>query len=266
VETAVASLARDNGGEVSPVPVPFPLRYTAFLVIAALAMFIAGCGDRAPSSASPPPTRTPEREARCAGSRFAGCLEAEHAILPTGSCDEGGFRVCLVPLGRVPPELMQHLVDYYATQHQLQVTVSRPAAIPSEILDPARADQVDAPTLADYLEALVPGAFADLSTTIIGITPVDVYDANADFPFIFGIKGTIADRRAIISTFRFNPETFGAPANDDLLYARTRKFLSKYIGLLYYGLPISQERGDPMYDPIVSLDQLDEIREPLQTP
>jgi predicted Zn-dependent protease len=161
---------------------------------------------------------------------------------------------------------MHHLVDYYATQHHLQVTVARPAAIPSEIVDPARANQVDAPTLADYLEPLVPGAFADLNTTIIGITPVDVYDANADFPFLFGIKGTAADRRGIISTFRMNPETFGQPANDDVLFARTRKFLSKYIGLLYYGLPVSDERGNPMYDPIVSLEQLDEITEPLQTP
>jgi predicted Zn-dependent protease len=250
---------------VSVVTVRLALRRAAFPALIIIALLAAGCGDRELSSAASRPTRTPVREAPCSGTRFAGCLDAEHAIVSNGSCD-GGFRVCLVPLGKVSPELMQHLVDYYGTQHQLQVTVARPAAIPSEILDPARPDQVNAPTLADYLEPLVPGAFADVDTTIIGITPVDVYDANAEFPFVFGIKGTATDRRGIISTFRFNPQAFGEPANNDVLFARTRKFLSKYIGLLYYGLSLSDEPGDPMYDPIVSLAELDAIREPLQTP
>ena len=62
---------------------------------------------------------------------------------------------------------------------------------------------------------------------------------------------------------RMSPEFYGEPANDQLFFSRMRKLVSKYIGLLYYGLPPSEDPASPMFDSILGPADLDAMTEPL---
>ncbi len=205
--------------------------------------------------------------APCTGAELTACLDAQSELQSISSphCDGSGKRICLVPLGQVQPNLIQHLVDHYGDQYGLTITVLSPSAVPTDMVDPLR-EQVDAPTLTDYMGSLFPNAYRDPNVVLIGLTPVDLYNEDSHFRYVFGVKGTATHPRAIISTFRMNPVTYGEPPNDELLFSRTRKLASKYIGLLFYGLPSSPDPRSPLYDSILGPADLDNMEEPLLVP
>jgi len=206
-------------------------------------------------------------EAPCTGSAFAQCLEAQTELqsIALDSCAGSGRRVCLVPFGQVSPALVQHLVDHYRDQYGLTVTVLSPSGVPPEISNPLR-EQVDAVTLIAHMGSLFPDAFVDPQAVLIGLTPADLYNSSSHFRYVFGVKGVPEDPKAVISTFRMNPETYGEPPSDELLFSRTRKLLTKYIGLLFYGLPPSEDPLSPLYDSILGPADLDNMGEPLPIP
>jgi|GEM_PF-586550 len=202
----------------------------------------------------------------CTGDQLAECLEPQVELqsISRPNCDGSDRRVCLVPLGQVRPDLVQNLVDYWG-QHGLSITVLTPSAVPSDILD-ARRGQFDAPTLIDYMGSLFPDAFGDPSAVVIGVTPVDLFDQSSHFRYVFGVKGTTANPKAIISTLRMNPVAYGESPNDELLFSRARKLVARYIGLLYYGLPLTSDRRSPLYESVLGLDDLDSMEEALTLP
>jgi len=203
-------------------------------------------------------------EAPCTGSEFAGCLDPQTALQPmsSASCEGAGRRICLAPLGQVPSDLVSHLVKYYRDQYGLTVTVLTPAAVPAELADPLR-QQVDAPTLIEYAGSLFPDAYADSQAVLIGITPIDLYDQTSHFRYVFGVKGAFEHPKAVVSFFRMTPEFYGEAPDQQLFQSRSRKLLSKYVGLLYYGLPPSEDPQSPMFDSILGPDDLDRMEEPL---
>jgi hypothetical protein len=64
-------------------------------------------------------------------SAYPECMEAETSLteMSTPTCGEFPPRVCLAPLGRVSPELVTHLVEYYEGEYGLSIQVITPAAI-----------------------------------------------------------------------------------------------------------------------------------------
>jgi predicted Zn-dependent protease len=215
----------------------------------------------------PAPQAAPLRDAQfpdapCIGDQLAGCLAAQDGIHETGNCDGNAKRVCLVPLGKIPPAQVDALVAYYRQQYRLTVTVLPPAAIPASLEDPLR-QQIDASGLIDYMGSLFPAAYRDSNAVLIGLTVVDLYDSTSHFRYVFGVKGTTRDPKAVLSTLRMDPRFYSEPADDELLAARARKLLSKYIGLLYYGLTPSSDPTSPMFDSILGPDDVDAMTEPL---
>jgi predicted Zn-dependent protease/uncharacterized RDD family membrane protein YckC len=202
----------------------------------------------------------------CTGDQLAECLEPQVELqsISRPSCDGSGRRVCLVPLGQIRPDLVQNLVDHWG-QYGLSITVLTPSAVPSDIVNPGRG-QFDAPTLIDYMGSLFPDAFSDPSAVVIGLTPIDLFDQGSHFRYVFGVKGTTANPKAIISTLRMNPAAYGESPNDELLFSRARKLLARYIGLLYYGLPLSSDRRSPLYESIRGPADLDSMDENLPLP
>ena len=202
-------------------------------------------------------------DAGCTGDAFAACLEPQSYLEGTAnSCEGPGRRLCLVPLGQISPALITHLVDYYRAQYGLAVTVISPLAVPADFADPQR-QQVDDDALTAYMDESLPGSYNDPQAVLIGLTPIDLYAKSTHFSYVFGSKRTYADPRGIISTFRMAPDFYGEPPDDDLAYSRTRKLLTKYIGLLYYGLPENADPTSPMYNLIRGPSDLDKITEPL---
>jgi len=203
-------------------------------------------------------------DAPCSGDYREGCLGAQHELdsVASASCDGVGRRFCLAPLGFVNASIMTQLVAHYREQYGLSVTVLTPGSVPGD-LAPQRNGQFDAISLIEYMGSAFPDAYLDPEAVLIGVTPLDIYDQRSDFRFVFGVKGTAGDPKGVMSTFRMNPETFGKDADLDVLLVRARKFLSRYIGLLYYGLAQSPDPTSPLYDNILSLRDVDRLGEPL---
>jgi predicted Zn-dependent protease len=181
-------------------------------------------------------------QAPCTGAELAQCLEAQAELqsISRSDCDGDGKRVCIVPLGQVQPDLIQHSVDHYRDRYGLTITVLTPSAVPSDMVNPLR-EQVDASTLIDYMGSLFPDAYRDPDVVLIGLTPIDLYDEDSHFRYVFGVKGTAAYPKAVISTFRMDPVTYGEPPNDELFCcsrAPASLFLSTLACCFTVSLPV----------------------------
>jgi predicted Zn-dependent protease len=203
-------------------------------------------------------------DAPCTGSELAACLEAQSDVQGADTCAGTERRVCIAPLGKVSRDLLDHLVEYYRDQFGLSVTVLKPASIPANLEDPKR-QQVAADGLITYMGTLFPEAYRDPQAVLIGLTPVDVYDGTS-LRYVFGVKGSPFDPKAVVSSARMDPLFYSEPKDNDLFFTRTRKLVSKYIGLLYYRLATSSDPTSPMYGSIGGPNDVDVMTEPLAIP
>ncbi len=202
----------------------------------------------------------------CSGSRLPGCLEAQAELQPIAQDACAGFdrRVCVVPLGQISPALVRQLVEHYENQYGLTVTVLTPSAIPLSLANPDRG-QIDSDTLIAYMGDLFPESYHDPSAVLIGLTPVDLYIEGRDWRYAFGSRGRFTNPKAVVSTSRMDPRYTSFSSDDELLFERARKLVSKYIGLLYYGLSPSDPHS-PLYNDILGPRDLDRMEEPLPVP
>lgn len=192
---------------------------------------------------------------------YTSCLSAQQDLAENSvdGCDGTGRRVCLVPLGTVDAGLVERLVAHYADEYGLQVRVLTPQPVPAGLATSAT-NQIDGEDLIDQMAAAFPSEAADSDVTLIGLTPLDIYSRESHYNFLFGTKGTPGDPKAVISTFRMDPESLGFKPNDGLLFDRMEKMLSRYIGLLYFGLPLTDDPTSPLTGQVLGLADLDRIR------
>ncbi len=222
------------------------------------------------SPPDPPANAKPWRdlefpEAPCTGEAFEACLEAQTELTPISvdSCEGEGRRICFVPIGNISGDLVVRLVEHYRAEYGIDIGIMTPLAAPEFAAHPER-NQIDA---AGLLQETVgrrwPQESADGDVVIIGITPVDMYDSDSHFRYVFGVKYTYEFPKAIVSMFRMTPEFYGAPPDPDLTFERTQKLLGKYIGMLYYGLPTSSDSTSQMFDNILGAGDLDRMNDRL---
>ena len=204
-------------------------------------------------------------EAPCVGANLKGCMAAQTALEPVSkpSCDGPGRRVCLAPMGQVDPTLVQQLVEYYRAEYGLEVTLLTPMDVPAA--DVSR-QQLETNRMMNFCASRWPDAWDDPEAVVICVTPLDIYDSTSQYRYLYGVKATYEDPKGVISTFRMNPESYSEPADPELTLSRTRKLLTKYIGLLYYGLPENNDPTSPMFRSMFSLAALDRVQEPLVIP
>jgi hypothetical protein len=58
-----------------------------------------------------------------------------------------------------------------------------------------------------------------------------------------------------------SPETAGPSASEEVLQGRLRKMVTKNIGIMYYGLPLSAAPRSVMYGNILGVEELDYMSE-----
>jgi len=200
----------------------------------------------------------------CSASAITECLPAQTELesASTEYCGTEGKRVCLVPQGQVDPDLMTHLAEYYRERYGITVLIAPPREIRDDVVDDARG-QVSTDDLLDDLLLSSGGSLAGPDASFIGVTPVDVYMEEERFDWVFGARKTATTgvQYGVISTFRMNPEFWGEPADDELYRSRVRKMVSRYVGLLYFGLANSEDPRSPLYNRISGLPALDGVSE-----
>lgn len=199
----------------------------------------------------------------CSGSEREACLEAQTELvtMAQASCQGSEGRVCFVPLGRVDPDLVRDLVKYYRDEYGLEIGLLTPSAIPADMTN-SRREQIDGESLADYMGTLFPADVADPNVVLIGLTPLDLYAKDTDWRFELGYADWSAQSRAVVSTYRMHVGMFHMVDNERVL-SRTRKMVTKYIGLTLYRLPLSDDPSSPMYGHVMSVTDLDKMDEPL---
>ena len=204
-----------------------------------------------------PPCTGPERES---------CLKAQTDFAPIAqtSCAGHGRRVCFVPLGQVDPELVLNLVKYYRDEYGLEIGVLTPSAVPAGMTNPDR-EQIDGESLSEYGGRLFPADFANPNVALIGLTPLDLYAEDRNWYFQLGNATWAPQAHAVVSTYRMHLGTFRL-VDDEHVFSRTRKLVTKYLGLMFYDLPLSEDPTSPMFGNILSVSDLDRMEEPLPVP
>lgn len=179
---------------------------------------------------------------------LSGPPSGRAAVVPQAPA---GRQVFLAPMGATTTSALQGLAGFYASRYGLTVTVLPPAPIVPR--DSTR-NQINAESLVAVLQA----SYAEASNpndVVIGVVGEDIYTpARPDWKFSFGIYG---DHLAVISTWRM--EATSGPFGVIQSSARLRKFVTRYIGFVYYGLPASTDPHSVLFDPVLSLGDLDRM-------
>ena len=172
----------------------------------------------------------------------------QEAVIPSAL---PGRTVHLVPLGDYPISDVEALADYFAARYDLRIELHAAVAIPEAARDDARG-QLIAEELIAGMRATLPAA-GDSARVVIGITGEDLYSrARPDWAWAFGLRTD--GHLAVISSARMR-----ILAAEELADARLRKMVSKYIGLLYYGLQESTDPRSVMYGNILGVRDLDRM-------
>jgi predicted Zn-dependent protease len=149
-----------------------------------------------------------------------------------------GSKIYFVPIGDFPTEQLQPLVEFYRQKYKLGIAVLN--SIP---VDPVTRDASRQQLVAENLVASVRSGVAehscDQGAILIGFTSEDIYPASMNWQFAFGWRESDA-HSAVVSTARLNLLNPGQPADPNVSSVRLREIVTKDLGILYYGLPQSQ--------------------------
>jgi predicted Zn-dependent protease len=127
-------------------------------------------------------------------------------------------------------------------------------------------DPVRSQTVADELISAIRQRYATLArddrARVIGVTPDDMYmqAMRNQWLFTFSLRNS-DDHFAVVSYARMDPARLGEPRDEDRLTTRLRKMVAKNIGIMYFGLPLSQDPRSVLYGNIGGVDELDLMTE-----
>jgi predicted Zn-dependent protease len=200
--------------------------------------------------------KSPERLAQAPQALPLGPAQPSRPVLtPRAS----GLRVYLVPLGESFALDYQGLAGTYRQRFGLQISILPTVHLTQAELDPTT-HQLVAEALSDRMRAAYPDLDRDPHAILIGLTEYDLRIAAVpswDWAFANRTEG----RFAVISSARMDPLNFGESPDSALLHTRVRKMLTKTVGQLYFGLPLSNNRRSVMYGNVLSLADLDAMGE-----
>ena len=168
-----------------------------------------------------------------------------------------GSKIYLVPIGDVPVDQMQRLADYYHERFGLDIPILKAFPVPADAMD-ANRNQLRAEKLTNEMRSNFPHLADDPKAILIGVTSQDIYLVSMNWRFAFGWRDANT-RTAVVSTARMNLRYLGNlfPNSE----VRLRKMVTKDVGILYYGLPQSDNPKSVLYNGILGIQELDSISE-----
>ena len=206
--------------------------------LAAVALALAACGGGGP-----------------AWDEGAARAPAVNLSLPRSCARQG--RVYLVPIGDLRRIHLDEIVYRYHDEYGLTLEVLSPVAPGADATDATRR-QVVAEALAGTLSRSFPAHAQSPEAILIGVTDEDMYIRSYTWRFAFSSR---FEGMAVMSTARMDPATFGEPPDSAALHARFYKILTKNIGALYCGFPMSDNPRSVMFGAIMSVEDLDRVDE-----
>lgn len=167
-------------------------------------------------------------------------------------------QIYFISLGDVPPQVIEHLTDYYKDRFGITIK-TLPAIELDERLVSVDRNQIAGDVLIGLMREKYPRVVNDLNSVVIGLTPADIYIRSYDWDFAFNLRQE--KRLAVVSMARMDPVNFGLPANEVLLNTRVRKMVTKNIGILYFGKSLSKNPRSVLYNNVLGVQELDAMGE-----
>jgi len=152
---------------------------------------------------------------------------------------------------------LQALQGYYRKKYDVEISVSQPVPVDSNLRDGSR-QQLRAEALAASLRTTLPEQ--DRNTILIGFTTEDIYPVSQNWRFAFGWRSS-ATTSAVVSAARLSLPYSGLPASAERSSTRLRKIVTKDIGIFYFGLPRSFNPKSVLYNQIMGIEALDDVGE-----
>lgn len=208
----------------------------------------------------------PFKGADCYGEKLDDCLQPDPRTDAMASSPElcGGptGRVCMVPVGKVRPDVVQAIVDFHKQTKGIQVVVL--PGIPVPVADLRRAEsQVTAEGLYRELKRVY-GASDNSASSFIAITPVDVVPENDEFGWEFGARfgnSPFGRIHGVFSYFRMvNVQPYdGSPITDKLIHERVAKYTARYTALLFLHSGTTDDPDFVNYEEMYGFSDLDSM-------
>lgn len=208
----------------------------------------------------------PFKGADCYGEKLDDCLQPDPRTDAMASSPElcGGptGRVCMVPVGKVRPDVVQAIVDFHKQTKGIQVVVL--PGIPVPVADLRRAEsQVTAEGLYRELKRVY-GASDSSASTFIAITSIDVVPENDEFGWEFGARfgnSPFGRIHGVFSYFRMvNVQPYdGSPITDKLIHERVAKYTARYTALLFLHSGTTDDPDFVNYEEMYGFSDLDSM-------
>jgi hypothetical protein len=161
--------------------------------------------------------------------------------------EEAEPNVYLVGLGEFPGEMLIRLEAFFEDEYGINVGILASIDIPADAYD-SNSGQLVAPLVSAPIQA---ARVAHPDRPVIALTEEDLVIEKGTVA-VFSARSN-SRSMAVVSVARMDS------GNDELLFMRMAKIVAKDIGILYLGLPLSNDPRSVMYDPINSLSALDAV-------
>lgn len=189
------------------------------------------------------------------------------AFADPGACEGTSKRICFVPMGDFPVDLIDDLVAHFQTTYDLDVRVLPPLQLPRR---GSRGEQIN----VDQLQAQMIDAYGEYATsrsvTLIGLTGADVYlGSRPSSKWAFGqihLYPESGFKNGVVSIHRMDPRNWDGRSNGSLRDARALTMVSKYVALDYFNLPVSEDPRSVTYGGIGGLADLDRMTDFIELP
>jgi predicted Zn-dependent protease len=170
--------------------------------------------------------------------------------------------VVVVPMGTVQADLIDTVSRRVGERWSIPIEVRPRVALDPSLID-ARRRQVIAERSLAWLEARFAPEASD--RIVIGVVGEDLYIAGRSWRYAFSLRKrrSPAPGLAIMSIARMSEAFYGHPEDRTVLASRFGKMLTKNVGVLYFGLPLSEDPRSVMFDDVMGPDDLDRMGDAL---
>jgi predicted Zn-dependent protease len=164
-------------------------------------------------------------------------------------------RVYLVPIDDFPVERARAIAEHFRTKFGVAIEVSPAIAWPEDAYVPERR-QMNSAVMLTRLEE----TYAAADRPVIALTTRDMFNPEVNWTYVFSYRRN--NRLAVVSPARMEHGCMGVFAADEQrIMARLRKMVGKNIGIMYFGLGMSQDPVSMLYANIGGPQELDAMSE-----
>jgi predicted Zn-dependent protease len=166
-----------------------------------------------------------------------------------------------IPIGDVQTGMIDGFTAHFQKKFGIAIKVLSPLGFDRVAFDTARS-QMSADRMIQAVRYRHATLVKNPQTRIIAITPYDMYmEAMGDkWRFAFSLRSGDG-HVAVVSYARMSLAQRGTAANEELLHVRLRKMIAKNIGIMYFGLPASDNPRSVLFRNILGVEELDAMTE-----